>query len=164
MRYLIIVLLSVLAWSCHSKKKKALSFEPKYVPGANAIVYKTKANYNNLVAVTLSDDKSEIISYPHPTDVYKDSLVALPTVLNKGYLLDNRGINTNVAFLKITYKEYAQLSEAPSLKVMYDMIIDKDPISEMCNCGHKESIENIVEKINYLIDKNKLEEVCKKLK
>ncbi|MDP2175414.1 MAG: hypothetical protein Q8K70_05830 [Bacteroidota bacterium] len=164
MRYLILLFFAIIIGSCSSKKKKALSFEPKYMPGANAIIYKTKANYNNLVAVTLSDDKSEIISYPHPTDVFKDSLVAVPTVLNKGYLLDNRGINTHVAFLKITYKEYAQLSELPSLKVMYDMIIDKDPISEMCNCGHKESIENIVEKINYLIDKNKLEEVCKKLK
>jgi hypothetical protein len=164
MRYLILLFIAIVISSCSSKKKKALSFEPKYMPGPNAIIYKTKGNYNHLVAVTLSADKSEIVSYPHPSDINPDILLVQPTELNKGYLLDNRGINENVAFLKISYKEFIQLAEMPSLKSMYEMIVDKDPIDKMCNCGHKDSIENMVAKINYLIDKNKLEEVCKKIK
>lgn len=63
------------------------------------IVYKTKSDYFNLVPVVLSDDKSKIISYPSPTDI-NSSL--LPTKLKNGYLIDNKGIQPNVAFLSFT--------------------------------------------------------------
>jgi hypothetical protein len=89
MRYLIVLFIALVIGSCSSKKKKALSFEPKFMPGPNAIIYKTKANYNHLVAVTLSADKSEIVSYPHPSDINPNVLSVHPTELNKGYLLDN---------------------------------------------------------------------------
>ena len=164
MRFFSIVLISVLFWGCQSKKNKTLSFDPQFIPGPSAIIYKTKNNYNDLVAVTLSDDKSEIISYPAPSDVKKEGYNPKPTILKNGYLLDNRGINPNVAFISLTYQQYGELMEVPSLKKLYEMIVDKDPLFEMCNCGNRDSIQNTESKLNYLIKKNLLSAKCKRLK
>lgn len=164
MRIFSIVLISVIFWACQSKKNKTLSFEPQFIPGPSAIVYKTKNNYNDLVAVILSDDKSEIISYPAPSDVKKEGYNPNPTILKNGYLLDNRGINPNVAFLNLTYQQYGELKEVPSLKKLFEMIVDKDPLLEMCNCGNRDSIQNTEAKLNYLITKNLLNDKCKKIK
>ena len=46
------------------------------------IIYKTKSDYSQNVAVTLSDDKSKIISYPHPTDVFYKKKLAYPINLD----------------------------------------------------------------------------------
>lgn len=105
--------------------------------GPPTFVYKTKADYSQNVPVTLSDDKTAIIAYPSPQDIYINGQLATPTSLSNGYLLDNRGINANVAFLKMTYTEYSKLKEAPLLKIMYSQIIDKDPLTELCNCGNR---------------------------
>lgn len=164
MRIFSIVLISVIFWACQSKKNKTLSFEPQFIPGPSAIVYKTKNNYNDLVAVILSDDKSEIISYPAPSDVKKEGYIPNPTILKNGYLLDNRGINSNVAFINLTYQQYGELKEVPSLKKLFEMIVDKDPLLEMCNCGNRDSIQNTESKLNYLIKKNLLNDKCKKVK
>lgn len=164
MRFFSIGLISVIFLSCQSKKNKTLSFEPQFIPGPSAIVYKTKNNYNDLVAVILSDDKSEIISYPAPSDVNKDGYNPKPTILKNGYLLDNRGINPNVAFINLTYQQYGELKEVPSLKKLFEMIVDKDPLLEMCNCGNRDSIQNSEVKLNYLIKKNLLYDKCKKIK
>ncbi len=164
MRIFSIVLISVIFWACQSKKNKTLSFEPQFIPGPSAIVYKTKNNYNDLVAVILSDDKSEIISYPAPSDVKKEGYNPNPTILKNGYLLDNRGINPNVAFINLTYQQYGELKEVPTLKKLFEMIVDKDPLLEMCNCGNRDSILNTEAKLNYLITKNLLNDKCKKVK
>lgn len=164
MRFFSIVLISVILWACQSKKNKTLSFEPQFIPGPSAIIYKTKNNYNDLVAVILSDDKSEIVSYPAPSDVKKEGYNPNPTILKNGYLLDNRGINPNVAFINMTYQQYGELKEVPSLKKLFEIIVDKDPLIEMCNCGNRDSIQNTEAKLNYLILKNLLNEKCKILK
>lgn len=162
MKYLVLV--SVLLF-CACKTQNSNAFTPDFeTPAPPVLVYKTKTNYNNLVPVLLSDDKSEIISYPHPTDLKSDDTYALPTTLKEGYLIDNRGIGKNVAFLKLTYEEYAALSEAPMLKKMYALIIDKDPLVELCNCGNKAAFTNISEQLNALIKKDKLRTTCKVVK
>jgi hypothetical protein len=101
------------------------------------LVYKTKADYTQHVPVTLSDDKTKIIAYPAPKDLYTNGKLAYPTRLSNGYFLDNRGINLNTAFLKMTYTQYSQLKEVPPLKELYQQIIDKDPLTELCNCGNR---------------------------
>ena len=73
------------------------------VPKVNAAVppttiYKTRTNYNNLVPIGLSEDKSEIVSCPEPSDVYYMGQLAYPTELNQGYLLDNRELDQTVHF------------------------------------------------------------------
>lgn len=138
----------------------------KQISSANmtqsTLVYKTKTNYNNLVPILLSDDKTEIVMYPAPTDVYYQGKLALPTQLKQGYLLDNRGIGKNVAFIKLTYKEYSKLKKAPSLKELYTMIVDKEPLLEIYNCGNRENFSNLIEQLNQIIEEGKLTEYTKK--
>lgn len=148
----------------NTHKSEPIIFTPQFIPGPQALIYKTKSNYNNLVPVLLSEDKSEIISYPHPSDIIIDNSYPLPTNMNKGYLLDNRGIGINVAFLKMTYEEYSKLKNAPSLKELYDMILDKEPLTELCNCGNKNAYPDIIPQINKAINENKLRAICKTIK
>ncbi|MDR2009304.1 MAG: hypothetical protein LBQ22_02335 [Bacteroidales bacterium] len=131
--------------------------------GPPLIIYKTKADYNNLVPVLLSDDKSEIISFPHPSDLKDGNALLTPTVLKDGYLLDNRGINENVAFLRYTYEEYSQMKTMPSINELYNNIVEKDPLTELCRCGLRTSYENPEKQINQLIEEEKLDTKCNKV-
>ena len=131
--------------------------------GQPIIIYKTKVDYSQNVAVTLSEDKSKIISYPHPTDVFYKKKLAYPITLDNEYLLDNLGININTAYLSLTLKEYSQYIEAPSLKEMYKMIIDENPLTEYYNCGNRQNLTNELADINSIIKQGYLEK-CKCLK
>lgn len=140
----------------------------KQVSSANmkqpTLVYKTKQNYNNLVPILLSDDNTEIVMYPAPTDIYYQGKLALPTQLKQGYLLDNRGISKNVAFIKLTYQEYAKLEKAPKLTELYAMIVDKDPLHELYDCGKRENFSNLIKQLNQIIEQGKLTEYAEKSK
>lgn len=170
MRTLILILI-VAFNSCKTNQKVAKDtnksepvFTPQYTPGPQALVYKTKANYNNLVPVLLSEDKLTIVSYPNPSDIKIGDSYPFPTILNSGYLLDNRGIGLNAAFLKLTYEEYSKLKNPPSLKEMYELLIDKGPLTELCDCGNKKTFSDITRQINNIIDEKKLRTICKTLK
>lgn len=127
-------------------------------------VYKTKADYYNFVPVILTEDKSKIISYPDPLDVKLDGKSQMPTILHEGYLLDNRGINKNIAFINITYEDYARLKTIPSLTELYNLIIDNDPLIELYDCGIKSGAIDDFNKINRLIDNKKLRAETKVIK
>ncbi len=125
------------------------------------IIYKTRNNYDKFVPINLSENKLNIISYPGPYDVFYGGKLAYPTKLVNWYLLDNRGINTNSAFLNITYEEYSKLQEAPTESFL-SMIKDANPFIEIYECHKYVSYEKI-EKINKLIKENKLWEKCENL-
>jgi hypothetical protein len=148
--------------SCKSESKSQQG-EIKNFDNPPTIVYKTRGDYYKNVAVTLSDDKSKIVSYPHPSDLKKNGNFALPDILEKNYLLDNRGIGPNTAFLSITYEEFALMSEVPPVQELYNKIIDKDPFTEMYNCGNRYQYKNPVDDFNRLIKDGKLKN-CRKLK
>ena len=112
------------------------------------IIYKTTKDYNKNVAIFLSEDKKTITGYPAPTDV---SAGSYPTPLKKGYLLDNRGIGKNIAFISMTYEEYSALKKAPSIAEFESMIIDRNPIKEMYYCGNRGMYSDVSE-LNTLID------------
>ena len=59
-----LLILFALLISCKGQQKTEFIADYK-MPGPQTIVYKTKKDYYNLVPVLLSDDKTEIISYPH---------------------------------------------------------------------------------------------------
>lgn len=147
-----------------AEKNAENEFTPQYIPGPKAIIYKTVKDYNNHVPVLLSEDKSTIVSYPHPNDITLGSGFPLPTLLHDGYLLDNRGIGKHVAFLKLTYQEYSQLTAIPSLDELYSMILDKDPLVELCDCGNKRAFSDAPTQLNQLIDAKKLRTTCKTVK
>lgn len=128
------------------------------------VIYKTTRDYSHNVPVLLTDDKTRIVSYPHPTDLFSGDKLALPSLLHDGYLLDNRGIHKNVAFLKYTYEEYSKRKDAPSLEELEKNIIDKDPLLELWDCGDKNSYTDLQTQLNDWIDKNMLPERCKRIK
>ncbi|MCF8225438.1 MAG: hypothetical protein K9J30_06135 [Bacteroidales bacterium] len=106
---------------------------------APIIIYKTKKDYYNHVPVTLNDEKNKIISFPGPNDLLHDGEPALPIKLDKGFLLDVRGLHPNTAFTGYTYDAYSQLSAPPSVDDLYESIIDNDPFVAYYECGRRAS-------------------------
>lgn len=125
------------------------------------IIYKTKKDYSKQVPVLMNKDKNDIVSYPAPSDLKNGGEYALPTLLSKGYLLDNRGIGPNVAFLDLTYEQYSLLKEAPDKKYLMSKIIDRNPLTEMWNCGTRTETKPDLQKLNELIINNFPD--CKKI-
>jgi len=165
LQFLSIVLIPVLLVSCsnsskvnHSKKAEAENemTGKNEMAGPPTIVYQTKADYYDKVPVTLSEDKSEVISYPGVKDVFYNGALAYPTKLSDGYLLDNRGINPSSGFLKLTYEDYSKLKATPTKEELFGLILDKDPFTSMYNCGSKYQYKDIVTELNAIIDSKKL--------
>lgn len=169
MRLTYILLIPLVMISCKSKNAKKNQPIAVYTPdfktsGPPALVYKTKADYNNLVPVILSDDKTTIVSYPGPKDIKQGDNYQMPSVLKNGYLLDNRGIGINVAFINMTYEAYSKLDKVPPLTELYNLITDKDPLLELCNCGNKSRLTDPVNQLNTLIDSSRLRQACLPIK
>ncbi len=127
---------------------------------APVVIYKTNGDFYNNVPVMLSEDKTDIIAYPDIKDVYYNGKLAYPTRLENGYLLDNRGIGKNVAFLKFTYEEYSKLSATPTKDELFKMILNKNPLTELYRCN--KFFKNNVELLNETIKKG-LPNVCENL-
>ncbi len=153
----IVLVVCGLLLACNSAKKQAAAIQIEF--GAKpTIVYKTTQDYARYVPVILSADGSEIVSYPGPSDVFFRDTLAYPTPLERGYLLDNRGIGPNVAFLDITYEAYSRLEKGLSADELMAHIQDKAPLVECYDCG---SIRE-VDRLNILI-KGKALDKCKNL-
>lgn len=91
------------------------------------VFYMTKGDYQNLVPITLSADKSEVVAYPACSDLKNGNGYMKPIALGNGYYYDQRGVGPNTAFLKLTYEEYCNLPQQPSLKELMQYVKDKDP-------------------------------------
>ncbi len=164
-----IFIVLVIFVSCKSKvetpsKVDNTSIINSIVPSLPILVYKTKNDYSNLVPVFLNDDRTEIVSYPDPKDIKVGSKFFLPTSLQDGYLLDNKGIGKNVAFLKYTYEEYSKLKNLPTLEELYNNIIDKNPLIELCDCGNKSKYVDLEKQLNEYIGQGIIRIKCKILK
>ena len=112
----------------------------------------------------LSDDRTRIVGYPGQTDLRIDGELPYPVALKKGYYLDNRGIQQNTAFLKLTYQEYEKLQSLPSTAELYALIIDKEPFTELCDCGSRKAFVDIGAQLNQLIESGRLRTVCRVIK
>jgi hypothetical protein len=129
--------------------------------GPRAIVYQTQGatNYDNLVAVTLTEDGSSVASFPTLAEA-ATLATATPISLDGGFKADNRGVLTaQTAFLKLTYAEYAALKTEPTAELVNQWILDKKPFVQICDCGAKSRFE--AKDLNILV-KTKLKR-CKKL-
>jgi hypothetical protein len=117
------------------------------------IIYKTRSDYAKHIPVNLSTDHTYIISYPGVKDIYYNGELSYPTVLAYGYLLDNRGISPQVAFLDFTYEQYRNLAETPTADELFKHIIDADPLTELFSCpGERDTTHlNILIKANGLM-------------
>jgi hypothetical protein len=129
----------------------------------HVIVYKTKNDYHKLVPIVLTEGQMSIESYPDPKDFVASNNYLYPLALHKGYWLDRRGIDTNTVYLNITGKQYSKLDGPPFQKEMMTMVKDRDPLTELYDCGPK-SAANSIAKLNKLIDRRLLNKKCKKIK
>jgi hypothetical protein len=155
--FILVALNTICLTGCKSQKNVQNPSVSMALPPV--IVYKTTKNYDKNVAIYLSEDKMRIVGYPDPTDV---SAKSYPAPLKDGYLLDNRGIGVNTAFISITYEEYAALRKVPSIAELDSMIIDRNPILEMYNCSNCAGHSRNIDDLNQIIDKKF--EGCRKLK
>lgn len=134
----------------HAQEETTLS-APVFIPGPQAVVYKTTHDYFNYVPVQMNESRTEILSYPAPTDVYFRGELAYPTRLADGYLLDNRGIGANTAFLDYTYEAYSKLTETPDSDELMKHLLDKYPLTEAWNCGLRSRYTDEVKELNLRI-------------
>ena len=125
------------------------------------LVYKTKKDYTKYVAVELSADKKSVTSYPAPTDMAAAGKLK-SVKLHKGYLLSRSGVSVNTAYLNITTEAYGKLKEVPTQEALLKMVKDKSPVTELCDCGKRNEMTE--QQINDLIDKDKLQTKCRKIK
>lgn len=168
-KYFLMLILAFVV-SCKSKKKSNngkqnnnnVVFTPVFTPGPPTLVYKTKGDYANLVPVTLSDDKTMVVAYPHSSDLQLPG--QRPLLLHNGYLLDNRGVGLNTGFLNISYEDYIAANDTFKLSTLYNMLLDKDPFTEVCDCGNRTVFENVEQQLNEWIELGKLTTVCTKIK
>ena len=152
---------STLDTNAAQQQRTELKFDDISYAGEQAIIYKTKKDYSQYVPVTLKSDKSKIVSYPSPKDVYYRGKLAKPLKLRDGFWLDNRGINPNSAFLAITYEDYANLPQAPLLADMMAGIEDKDPVTEIYSLGTRARYKDEIMEINEIIERNALKKFKK---
>jgi hypothetical protein len=147
--------------------ESAVQKSPSIIGKAKSVIppvtiYKTRRDYSRNVPVLLSDDKKTVISYPHPMDLMgMASNDVMPIRLHDGYFLDRRGINKNVAFLRITYGSYKKLRQPLSIKEIEKYILDKNPLVEIYSCPTLSGKENIVTTLNAAIDSKTLSNLCK---
>ncbi len=148
MRVIFILTIGFL-FACNTQK--SLETSNSKMPSPPVYIYKTVNDYLVNVPVILSEDKKQIVSYPAPGDLMIGSKLSVPTKLANGYLLDNRGINKNVAFLNYSYSEYYNLKKSPSIEELKSKIKDSNPLSEMYYCGKKSDFKNIEKELNKII-------------
>lgn len=133
----IIIIVMLIVVSCKTNKKPSASAKEtkkETIMTPSVIIYKTRKDYADYVPIGLSADKKTITSYPDKTDIYYKVELATPTRLVNGFLLDNRGVNLNSAFLDYTYNEYSKLAETPTVEILLKHILDKEPFTEMYSC------------------------------
>jgi hypothetical protein len=157
---ILILFATILLAGCHchrnaieEKPDVPKSVRPATAVSAPILVYKTKKDYAQYIPVIMDKEKTRIVSYPDPSDVYYEGKLAYPTPLENGYLLDNRGIGPNVAFLNYTYEAYSRLKTAPTMEQLMNSMLDKNPLLELWNCGQRNLFKNEIQELNLLIEK-----------
>lgn len=155
-----IVGFSMISCKCQKNCKKTEVQQASVSIIAPVVIYKTNGDFSKNVPIMLSDDKTDIMSFPDITDVYYAGKLAYPTQLANGYLLDNRGVSKNVAFLSYTYEEYSKLAATPSKEELMGKIISKNPLVELYKCDKLP--KNDIQKLNEYI-KAGLPNVCTSL-
>ena len=129
---------------------------------APVVIYKTSGDYSKLVPVSLNADKTTLEHYPHPEDLKQSSNFRFPTPLENGYLLDNKGVGPNTAFLSITYEEYCSGTPEPS--TLMGFVAYPEPFVELWKCRIPADQTDKISFLNNLIGKNELAKYCTRVK
>lgn len=152
-----LTVISLYTFQLVAKQEKGKPMRQISSPKPGIVIYKMKRDYSRNVPVLLSDDKKEIVSYPHPMDlIVMTSKDVMPIRLHGGYYLDRRGINKNVAFLNISYNSYRKLRKPLSIKEIEKLITDRNPLSFFLSCSNLTYSVKIIDSINSMIDKGNI--------
>lgn len=100
----------------------------------NARIYRTSIDVDAYVPVTINPVDGKLVSYPAPSDITGASM---PVVLKDGWLLDRRGISPDTRFVRYTYSQYHDLSEAPSPARLLESIIPDARVTEIVELPYK---------------------------
>ena len=146
-KLLLIILSPLLLFSCRAVKTVILPSGDQ-VP---VIVYQTRADYSHNVPITLDETGKQVLAYPAPSDLLYGGELRIPTNLKKGYLLDQKGVQPNTAFTSYNYEEYSKLSTAPPPEELLNRVIDREPFTEMYNCGKHGEFTDLIKELNQLI-------------
>ncbi len=129
-KILIYSLIAVTFIACSTTKKR-----PKLVGIIRPqIIYKTTQDFSKNVPIQMNNEKTKITGFPAPSDLKINGELQTPIKLEYGFFYDRRGISINTVFLKITYEEYSKLKKSLSVKELEQLIIDKNPFSELYYC------------------------------
>ncbi|MCC6578339.1 MAG: hypothetical protein IT228_13445 [Flavobacteriales bacterium] len=158
--------LCILLMGCHCRQQGTAGTAATTVQDVqdvpHVLVYRTRSDTRGLVPVTLSEDRSRIVAYPHPGDI--DPVRSAPVELAGGWLLDRRGITAQVAFLGTTYAAYAKLEQAPSLEEMMAGIADRDPLMDLCDCGPRTAFKDVEAEVGAYAARNEIHRRCKRIR
>jgi hypothetical protein len=130
------------------------------VPAPNVIVYQLNGEWQNLVPVTLSKDKSTIVAYPSSIDLER---MPTPIQLKHNWWLDMRGISKNTAFLNVSIEEYKTWKETPPLSELMSKVKVLKPFKRIYNCGNFQINEESLVTLNKQLRKNSIKK-CSCLK
>ena len=161
MRYTYLLMLALLIAGCNTARRQAKDIDITFGASKPTIIYQTTQDYSRYVPVQLSEDKSEVTGYPHRTDLYfqgNPDTLAYPLPLADGFWLDRRGINPSIAFLDMTYEEYANYDMRMDAGMLQERVQDTQPLVACYDCGNITSVEQL----NVLI-RGKALGKCKKL-
>lgn len=130
---------------------------------APVVIYKTKANFDQLVPIIAAGDPLSLVSYPHPSDLkFSDGSYRYPLPLKGGYLLDRKGVGPRTAFLRLTYEDYC--AQPPDPSTLLSLIAESDPMEEIWHCHLPYSQEALVDTLNHLITSQQLNRCCSRIK
>lgn len=165
---ILVLLIPLLFFSCTRKAQSVSTSDHKTskdpaMAAPPCIIYQTTRDYSSYVPVELSEDQLRISSFPAVSDILKQGDAVYPTVLANGFLLDNRGIGPNVAFLNITYEAYKQLDETPQAEDLFKQLLDKDPLVIMYQCGNRYQYSDMVTELTKIIESGSFSN-CKRLR
>jgi hypothetical protein len=154
---LITLTISATGISCNMQKPgiKFSNNNQSMVSSPPVVVYKTRENYFDKVPVTLSADGKTIVAYPAQNDLMREGKFSYPTQLNDGYLLDNRGITPNTAFLRFSYEDYYNMDNVPNAQRLMNYILDAKPFTEFYEVGSKGDYDDAANEINQMISEKK---------
>jgi len=144
MRLIISIFLGLALIVSSCKSTSDIDYSKVDYKGAPTVIYQMKADYSNLVPVGLNTEKTKIISYPAPKDLFNmKGELRFPLPLEKGFYLDEIGVGVNSAFISITIEEYAHMLQTLPSDSLFKLIVDKDPFKKMYNLGNrKQYIDN----------------------
>lgn len=121
-----------------------------------AVVYRTSAPSDSLVAIQLNGSRTSVVSFPAPSDLSPE---AMPVKLPGGWLLDRRGIGPEASFTRFTYGGYSDADATP--EVLIEAVVPEITVTQMVQLPVSASSVTPEQAAEYIANGFK---GCKKLK